>query len=289
MRTPFYKGFRSAVIILGGLLFVAAPAFGQEATAAADKAAEGLPLSLVLGLLMAGLLVLLLIGALVVTFIQSLPFLYQFYDHPDRQNTTMAHWLNIFRGRGNVFLGVTTNATMEHHSYDGIEEFDNDLPPWWTYLFYATIVFSVGYLLNFHVFSSGKLQIQEYEAEMQEAALFHPANSESNANEKTNFTVLTDATKLASGKTLFGQNCAACHGQNAEGMVGPNLTDEYWLHGGDVNEVFKTIKFGVTSKGMVAWQGKLSDDQILEVSSYILSLQGSNPANAKAPQGEKAK
>ena len=71
-------------------------------------------------------------------------------------------------------------------------------------------------------------------------------------------------------------------------MVGPNLTDEYWLHGGEVNEIFKTVKFGVTSKGMVAWQGKLSDDQILEVSSFILSVQGSNPANAKAPQGEKA-
>ena len=85
----------------------------------------------------------------------------------------------------------------------------------------------------------------------------------------------------------YADYCAACHGQEGQGVVGPNLTDEFWLHGGDVNDVFKVVKYGVTSKGMVAWQKKLSDDQILEVSSYILSLKGSNPANAKAPQGEK--
>jgi cytochrome c oxidase cbb3-type subunit 3 len=176
---------------------------------------------------------------------------------------------------------------MEDHSYDGIHEFDNDLPPWWKFMFYATAVFAVIYLFNFHVFHNGQLQTQEYETEMQQAALFHPSGGAGNANEKTNYKALTDASKIEAGHAAFTQNCAACHGQKGEGVVGPNLTDEYWLHGGDVNEVFKTIKYGVTSKGMVAWQGKLSDDQILEVASYILSIQGTNPANAKAPQGEK--
>jgi cytochrome c oxidase cbb3-type subunit III len=146
----------------------------------------------------------------------------------------------------------------------------------------------VVYLFNYHVFS-GPLQLAEYEAEMQQAALLKPASGGGNANEKTDFKLLTDAARLEAGKAAYLQNCAACHGQSAEGMVGPNLTDEYWLHGGEVNAIFKTVKFGVTSKGMVAWQGKLSDDQILEVSSFIVSVQGTNPANAKAPQGEKAK
>ncbi|HSI91419.1 MAG TPA: c-type cytochrome, partial [Adhaeribacter sp.] len=113
------------------------------------------------------------------------------------------------------------------------------------------------------------------------------ANEVSDPNAKTDYKVLTEASAIENGKALYAQNCAACHGQQGEGTVGPNLADEYWLHGGDVNDIFRTIKFGVTSKGMVAWDKKLSKDQILEVSSYILTLQGTNPPNGKAPQGEK--
>jgi cytochrome c oxidase cbb3-type subunit III len=267
-------------------LVLAAPVFGQEATA--GKPAPGLLPELVLGgsiaLLLAGLLLVFLLMA----FVQLLPLLLKFYDHPARRHSAMARFLNLFRGDTRVFTGQARDVLMEDHSYDGIHEFDNDLPPWWKYLFYATAVFAVVYLANYHVFS-GPLQVAEYEAEMQQAALLKPAGGEGNANEKTDYKPLTDAARLEAGKATYLQNCAACHGQNAEGMVGPNLTDEYWLHGGEVNEIFKTVKYGVTSKGMVAWQGKLSDDQVLEVSSFILSVQGSNPANAKAPQGEKAK
>ncbi|AKQ44956.1 cytochrome c class i [Rufibacter radiotolerans] len=243
--------------------------------------------TLVLFSLIAFLLVVVL-AVMVVTFMQALPILGEFYDRPALRHSSMARLVRLLRGDTSTLVGTHKDVLMEDHTYDGIYEFDNDLPPWWKYMFYATIVFGVAYLLHYHVFRSGDLQLAEYETEVQTAALLNPAGSgEENANEVTNFTALTDAPKLEAGKAAFIQNCAACHGQEGQGTVGPNLTDEFWLHGGDVNHVYKTIKYGVTSKGMVAWQKKLSNDQILEVASYILSLQGTNPANAKAPQGEK--
>jgi len=277
---------RSICLLSTSLLLLPFAAFSQ-APAQPGNTAAPMSAEWVLGMAIVGLLLLLLLGGLALVFVQMYPFLNQFYNQPGRRDTAMGHFIALFHK--DAFIGKSTNFLMEEHSYDGIQEYDNDLPPWWNYLFYATIFFGAVYLLNFHVFRSGKLQLQEYESEMQEAALFMPKSDGGNANEKTDYKPLTDAAKLEAGHATYTQNCAACHGQNAEGMVGPNLTDEFWLHGGDVNDIFRTIKFGVTSKGMVAWQGKLSDDQILEVSSYILSLQGSNPANAKAPQGEKAK
>ncbi|GGK56045.1 c-type cytochrome [Rufibacter glacialis] len=235
-----------------------------------------------------GFLVLLVLVVLGMTFFQALPLLGQLYDKPQLRHTPMARLVALLRGDTSTITGTHKDILMEDHTYDGIFEFDNDLPPWWKYMFYATIVFGIGYLLHYHVFQSGNLQIAEYQAEVQQASLLNPAGSdEGNVNEVTNFQPLTEAPKLEAGKAAFIQNCAACHGQEGQGTVGPNLTDEFWLHGGDVNAIYKTIKYGVTSKGMVAWQKKLSNDQILEVSSYILSIQGSNPANAKAPQGEK--
>jgi cytochrome c oxidase cbb3-type subunit 3 len=277
-----------AVFALAGPFLLTAPAYAQEA-ANATQTNSGFTGSLLLAVAIAAFLFVVLAGFILIVFIQALPLLFRFYDNPARENTAMARFIGLFRGDTTTFTGKASDILMADHSYDGIQEFDNDLPPWWKYMFYATVVFGVIYLFNFHVFQNGQLQIQEYETEMQQAALFQPSGGSNNANEKTDYKVLTDASKLEAGQAAFTQNCAACHGQKGEGVVGPNLTDEYWLHGGEVNEVFKTIKFGVTSKGMVAWQGKLSDDQILEVTSYILSIQGSNPPNAKAPQGEKAK
>jgi cytochrome c oxidase cbb3-type subunit 3 len=264
------------------------PVWAQE-TAKTAGASKALSAGTLMPLLLGGLLLVTMLGFLLIVFIQALPLLFHFYDHPARQNTAMARFIGLFRGDTTTLTGKARDILMEDHSYDGIHEFDNDLPPWWKAMFYATVVFAVIYLFNYHVFQNGPLQIQEYETEMQQAALLHPGDLTGNANEKTDYKLLTEAPRLEAGHAAFTQNCAACHGQKAEGVVGPNLTDEYWLHGGDVNAIFKTIKYGVTSKGMVAWQGKLSDDQILEVTSYILSVKGTNPPNAKAPQGEKVK
>ena len=177
---------------------------------------------------------------------------------------------------------------MTDHEYDGIRELDNSLPPWWMALFYATIVFSVVYLAAYHLFGWGQLQDEEYQAELAEAKLQIEAYMAANggALNEDNVELLTDEAKLAEGKTIYDANCAACHGTELQGTVGPNLTDTYWLHGGSVGDVFKTIRDGVPSKGMISWKAQLSPEQIQQVSSYIISREGSNPPNAKEPQGE---
>jgi len=178
-------------------------------------------------------------------------------------------------------------SIMMDHVYDGIRELDNDLPPWWKYLFYATIVFAFVYVYYYHFTGNDKLQIAEYQQEQVEAELAmveyrkHAANSIDETNVK-----MPDEAGIKEGDVLFKENCVACHGKVGEGGVGPNLTDEFWLHGGSLEDVFKTIKYGVPQKGMISWKSQLSPLNIQQLSGYILSLKGTNPANAKAAQGE---
>lgn len=174
------------------------------------------------------------------------------------------------------------------HDYDGIRELDNNLPPWWKYGFYLTIVVSVVYIFHYHINGSGDLQTAEYEKEMAAAKLEVEENMKNSANkvDENSVTLSTDAKDLASGKDVFIASCAACHGKAGEGGVGPNLTDEYWLHGGSIQDIFKSIKYGWTEKGMKSWKEDLSPVQISQLSSFIMSLKGTNPSNAKAPQGD---
>lgn len=190
---------------------------------------------------------------------------------------------------------ITRSAPIEQedeimldHDYDGIKELDNRIPPWFTWLFYITIIFAVYYMLHFHVFKTGNLQAEEYEAEIRSAELKRAELIRTGAfiNEET-VTLLTESAELQSGKAIYDANCVACHGQFGEGLVGPNLTDEYYIHGGGIKNVFAVIKYGVPAKGMIAWQSQLSPNQMQEVASYIISLHGTNPPNPKAPEGEK--
>ena len=177
---------------------------------------------------------------------------------------------------------------MLDHSYDGIRELDNDLPPWWKYGFYVTIVFAVIYLLNYHVLHTGKLQLAEYQDQLMAAKhdMEEYRKKAANLVDENNATLLTDAASLATGKEIFINNCSPCHGHNGEGGVGPNLTDDYWLHKGGIKDIFRTIKLGWPEKGMKSWQQDLSAQQIHEVASYVKSLHGTNPPNAKEKQGE---
>jgi len=183
------------------------------------------------------------------------------------------------------------NLVMEH-KFDGIAELNNPTPAWFMVLFYGTIIFAVCYLLNYEVLGFGKSQEQEYTAEIEQAAeakvafLANPKNSASAVNEN-NIVQSKDAGVIKSGAALFANRCTPCHGEHAEGIVGPNLTDEYWLHGGTIKDVFKTIKYGVPEKGMISWEKSLSAQQISDLANYVLSLQGTKPAGAKAPQGKK--
>lgn len=206
-------------------------------------------------------------------------------DAPQKTVEKLTFWQ---RFTGLAPLKLEKDLVMEHR-YDGIEELDNPTPPWFMSLFYGTIAIAVIYLLIYHVFGNGDIMIQEYTqevaiAEKQREAYIAKVAGSINEN---SVTVLADAPALDAGKGIYSQFCAACHGQNAEGMIGPNLTDEYWLHGGTIKAVFHTITEGVPDKGMVPWKNQLNPLQIQQVASYILSLQGSKPANAKEPQGEK--
>ena len=175
------------------------------------------------------------------------------------------------------------------HDYDEIQELDNPIPAWFNWLFYGSVVFAVVYMLNYHVFKLGKLQDEEYVIEMKQADVAKEAYlaKSGNAIDENNVKIDKSAAVLDAGKAVYTQNCVACHGQNGEGIVGPNLTDDYWLHGGKIANVFKTIKYGVPEKGMISWEKQLSPKQISDVSNYIESLKGTNPANPKAPQGDK--
>jgi cytochrome c oxidase cbb3-type subunit 3 len=175
---------------------------------------------------------------------------------------------------------------MLDHDYDGIKELDSKIPPWFAWLFILTIIFGIYYMLDYHVFATGKLSHEEYEQEMKAAAEKKEALIKSGAlvNEET-VTQLTDPADLQTGKQIFESNCVACHAADGGGIVGPNLTDKYWIHGGGIKNVFKTIKYGVVEKGMISWQTQLNAKQIQEVASYVLSLQGTKPVNPKPPEG----
>lgn len=281
------RGLLLAVALLLGL--PGGPAFAQTATAAAAPAkvnAFDVQFYLFWFLLSTLALVLLVFGLVMVGLVIKLrPQLRRLYELPTVHDTWSGNVVGLLVGDTRLVTGLNRDQQLDHN-YDGITEFDNDLPPWWKYSFYLTIVFGVVYLGYYHVAEAGQLQTAEYETEMQQAALLVSAEAD-DPNRLTTYTALTAPADLSAGKSVYATNCAACHGQSGEGKVGPNLTDAYWLHGGDINHVYKTIKFGVQGKGMVAWKGKLASKQMLQVASYIQSLQGSNPPGAKAPQGEK--
>lgn len=189
------------------------------------------------------------------------------------------------------FITKTTPVETEHelllnHEYDGIRELDSQVPPWFLWLFYLTIAFAVFYMLDYHVFSSSPLQDEEYQLQVQQADIERAAlmNSGAFLNEES-VTLLTDPAALDAGKHIFTTNCVACHAADGGGLVGPNLTDDYWIHGGGIKNIFKVIKYGVVAKGMISWQSQLNPKQMQDVASYIISLHGTTPANPKQPEG----
>ncbi len=177
------------------------------------------------------------------------------------------------------------------HDYDGIHELDNHLPPWWTGLFYLTIIFAVGYLGIYHIWKSAPLQTQEYQNELLAAAQDAGNNEVAKGPQITaeNVTLITDASVIAKGQAIYSGNCVPCHRNDGGGLpgLGPNLTDEFWLHGGGISNIFKTISDGIPTTSMISWKTQMSPTDIQAVSSYVVSLEGSNPPNGREPQGER--
>jgi cytochrome c oxidase cbb3-type subunit 3 len=197
----------------------------------------------------------------------------------------------------NLIKSMTRSKSVEQeadvmldHDYDGIKELDNVLPPWWVNLFYATIIFGVIYLVRFHVMGDYN-QAQEFDQEVAAANIEIEKNKLNSPKEEITFdkvTLLTDAESLAKGKEIFNNACAACHRADGGGVVGPNLTDDHWINGGGIKNVFKLIAEGSKNNPtMVGWAKTLGTKEVQKVASYVLSLQGTKPAGAKPAEGEK--
>ncbi|MCR8668533.1 c-type cytochrome [Aestuariibaculum sp. M13] len=212
------------------------------------------------------------------------------FDAEQETPSKFIQWVkNLYKA-----LAGTKPIEKEHeiildHNYDGIQELDNDLPPWWLYGFYASIVFAAIYLLRFHVFN-GEGQYDELNTEYAEAqkAIEEYKKTAKDLVDFNTVELLTDASDLSNGKKIFDANCIACHKADGGGGIGPNLTDEYWILGGGIKNVFKTVsEGGRDGKGMIAWsKNGLKPSEIAQVSSYVLSFQGTTPAEPKAAEGE---
>ncbi len=171
------------------------------------------------------------------------------------------------------------------HEYDGIREYDNPMPRWWLLTFAGTVIFSVVYLFNVGPVGNGKGRVADYEAEMAAAAALMPATP-AGVDPAQLLALSKDEEATEEGQEVYASYCASCHGPNGGGLIGPNLADNVWLHGGAPEAVYKTIAEGVLAKGMPPWEKSLKPDQMTNVTAYVLSLAGTSPTNPKAPEGE---
>ena len=192
--------------------------------------------------------------------------------------------------RFNKLRPVSQEAELDlGHEYDGIRELNNRLPPWWLYGFYVSIVVAVIYLWRFHVSHTGMSSKEEYEHSVAVAnqRVKEYLKKKGESVDENTVVLLSAGDDISAGKAIFldPSKCTACHGTDGGGTIGPNLTDDYWIYGGSIKDVFKTIKYG-TSKGMRSWKDDLSAKQIAQVASYVKSLMGTKPAHPKDPQGE---
>lgn len=277
-------------LLVAGLFLISSPAMAQDAAAAADAGPSMLPESDVIRW------VLYVVISLEVIVIFLFTKLIRFFTGIDayraKQGKTKT-FLNIdFAGiwnKMNKFKSIEEEASIDTgHSYDGIRELNNVTPPWFIAGFLLSILFAIVYLYRYHVAESAPLQIEEYTiavAEAKERQAEYLKTQANNVDESS--VVFLGADGIASGQALYASNCVACHGDKGQGAsVGPNLSDNYWIHKGSIQDIFKSIKYGWQEKGMKSWKDDFSPNQIAQLASYIYSLKGSNPAGAKEPQGD---
>ena len=212
-------------------------------------------------------------------------------DSPESQSEPDKQWKWFWERFNKSVAPEQEKSILLDHNYDGIRELDNHLPPWWTALFYIGIAIGVIYMFVYHVFNLAPLPGELYDisvaqAKTEAAARLAAAGEEGGGIDESTVTFSDDQAIIDSGKKIYDMQCASCHRNDGGGNIGPNLTDAYWLHGGSISDIYSTIKYGVPQKGMIPWEPLLSPEQMRDVSSYIMTMAGSDPANAKAPQGD---
>jgi cytochrome c oxidase cbb3-type subunit 3 len=271
----------------------ALPAFAQSEesnwyTTLSSMDSSQLTLLIILGV------VLLVIVLLLILMVYLMSFMMTVFQKENPELANQPSWWDSFKerfvtGKMDAVGGKDEKAKMmADHSYDGITELDNFMPPWLQWVFIGTIAFAVIYFVNYTVLGVGPTGEEEYQEELRLEAIAAEARKANMLAGIDENTVVFDESgaALSSGKSIFESNCAACHAADGGGGVGPNLTDEYWLHGGSIQDVFRVVKYGVVEKGMIPWQDQLSPEEMQQVSSYILTLVGTTPANPKEPQGD---
>lgn len=268
------------IVLLIGFLLLTFSAFSQDS--AAPAATDWTPKFYFYGFSV----VILIEVAIIFFFIKALRFLTgieQYKINSPEAKKEKSLWESI-----NQFKSLDDEGNMDTgHNYDGIRELDNITPPWFTVSFIATIIFAMIYMYRYHVSHSAPLQIEEFEIEMKAAQAQQDSLLKLQGNQvDENNVAMLDAAGISGGEKLYAMNCAACHGDKGQGGVGPNLADAYWIHGGSIKDVFKSIKYGWVEKGMKAWKDDFTPTQIAQLSSFIESINGTNPPGAKEKQGE---
>ena len=269
-------------------LFISTPVLAQDESLSGTFQAmdsNQVTLLIIIGTIIGVIILLLILMIYLMSFISAV------FRKENPELANEPSWWDSFKEKfvtGDIEEEQDQEKLMSDHSYDGIQELDNFMPPWLQYVFSGTIIIAVVYFGYYTVLGYGKTGVEEYEEEVRIAAVEAEARGVSllASIDETNVELDNSSAALNAGSAIFSTNCAACHAADGGGGVGPNLTDQYWLHGGGIKEVFSVIKYGVIEKGMVPWEDQLSPKEIQDVSSYILSLQGTSPAVPKDPQGE---
>lgn len=275
------------LVAMLGFLLLTQTAFSQAAPAADAAKIAASTANTASNLYFYAFIVIILVEiAIILFFIKTLRFLTgieQLSKDAAEKGEKKSLWASL-----NNFRPIEEEGDLDTgHSYDGIRELDNATPSWFTIGFAGTIVFAIVYFYQFNFSGSIPRQEDEFAAEMRQAQILQDSLTKLEGNKfDENSVTMLGAADIADGAKLYSANCSPCHGDKGQGVVGPNLTDKYWLHGGSIKDVFKTIKYGYVDKGMKAWKDDFSPKQIAQLASFVESLKGTNPPNPKEKQGE---
>lgn len=189
-----------------------------------------------------------------------------------------------------LLFGDTDDRVMKGHKYDGIREYDNPMPGWWVWLFVSCVVFAVVYFVGITFMGFINTYQDDLAESQQELAAMRASYAEANpvfqADEVSLAAYVEDLAQAEAGAALFATNCAACHGAQGQGVIGPNLADPYWIHDASNVGIFNVITEGVLDKGMTPWGNILTPEERAQLVAFVRSLEGTDPPNPKEPQGE---